>query len=370
MSESVVVMVGPSRKSRGGIASVVCAYELAGLFGKWPVIYLSSHIEGSRKQKLLAAVSSLLTFMRLLASRRAKLLHVHVARRTSFWRKSIFVLLAYSTRCPVFIHLHSGGFPDFYWKECGPIKKRAVRFILDRADHVIVLSSQWRELLGNITQNTRITKIPNFILQAEDETLVRRESSSVLFLGRLSDEKGFFDLIEAAVLISQRIPDFKLYCGGEGDLNRIDSLIKKLGIQRTVHLLGWVGDEERRKLLNSCAIFVLPSYVEGLPMSVIEAMSMGLPVVASNVGGVPDIIEDGEDGKLIHPGDINGIADALIDLLENPAMRTRISQAGKEKVSRLFTAQNVMPVLESMYAEYGVRPKKRDVDERRSKEWQ
>lgn len=357
MPNSLVVMVGPSPKSRGGIASVVGSYEQAGLFEKWPIVYLSSHVEGSKKKKLRAAYMSLTIFLRLLLSRRAKLLHVHVARRTSFWRKAMFIILAYSMRCPVFVHLHSGGFPDFYWKECGPIKKRIVRFILDRADRLIVLSSQWWELLSSITKNARITKIPNFIVRTQGENLFRRENNSVLFLGRLSEEKGFFDLMEAAALITRRVPDFKLRCGGEGDIASIKAYIEKLGIQRTVDLLGWVGDDERCKLLDSSAIFVLPSYVEGLPMSVIEAMSKAIPVVASSVGGIPDVIEDGKDGKLIFPGDIKGIADALIDLLDDAAMRARMGQAGKKTVERRFTADNVLPILESMYVDHGIRPK-------------
>lgn len=351
-------MVGPSPKSRGGVASVVCSYEQAGLFRKWPVIYLSSHVEGSKRRKFQAAFTSFVAFVRLLLARRVQLLHIHVARRSSFWRKSVFMLMAYFSRCPVFVHLHSGGFPDFYQKECGPIKKRIVRFVLYRADRLIVLSSQWWDLLKNITENTRIVEIPNFlVVKAADGKLPERENNSALFLGRLSDEKGFFDLMDATALICHRVPNFKLRCGGEGDMNIVTSYIEKLGIQQAVDLLGWVGEDERRELLYSSAIFVLPSYVEGLPMSVIEAMSMGVPVVASKVGGVPDVIDDGNDGRLIRPGDVAGIADAVIALLEDNDMRARLGQAGKEKVTSRYTAQNVIPILESMYTEFGVRPK-------------
>ena len=93
----VIVMVGPSLNSRGGIASLVCSYKSAGLFKKWPILYLNSHIEGSKRKKLLAAFVALRIFAVLLVLRRVKVLHIHVARDTSFWRKSIFILLAYTT---------------------------------------------------------------------------------------------------------------------------------------------------------------------------------------------------------------------------------------------------------------------------------
>lgn len=359
VTDEVVVMVGPSLKSRGGIASVVGTYDSAGLFKKWPILYLNSHVEGSKGKKLLAAFKALTTFAGLLVLRRVKVLHIHVARETSFWRKSLFILLAYAAKCPVLVHMHSGGFPEFYWKKCSTVQKRIVRFILDHADRIIVLSSQWWTLLDGVTKNTRITKIPNFIVEGQNEPAPReRENDSVLFLGQLNAEKGFFDLLEAAAIVSQRIPGLKLRCGGCGDINAVMSRVNKLGIEGHVELLGWVEDEERLKLLNSTATFVLPSYVEGLPMAVIEAMSRGVPVIASNVGGIPDVIEDGNDGRLVRPGDVKGIADALIDLLENPAKRTRLGNAGKEKVNRQFTTAKVLPGLEKIYTEYGVSPKR------------
>ena len=357
MINKVIVMVGPSLNSKGGIASVVCAYESAGLFKKWPVIYLSSHVEGSKGKKLAAVFTALKSFAALLALRRVSVLHVHVAADTSFWRKSIFIVLAYVAKRPVFVHLHSGGFPEFYWSKCSTVQKRAVQFILDRADRIIVLSSQWWGLLEGVTKNTRITKIPNFIVEVHNQPMAcEREKNSVLFLGRLCTEKGFFDLLEAAAIVRQHFPTFKLRCGGEGDMNKATLRIKKLGIDSNVELLGWVGDEERLKWLNSTTTLVLPSYVEGLPMAVIEAMSRGVPVVASNVGGIPDVIDDGKEGLLIRPGDVKGIANALIYLLENPVERDRLGEAGKQKVDQQFIAARVVPYLENMYKEYRIVP--------------
>lgn len=356
-TNEVIVMIGPSLKSRGGIASVVSSYKDAGLFKKWPILYLNSHVEGSKGKKLGAAFTALKTFAGLLVLRRAKVLHIHVARGTSFWRKAIFIVLAYAGKCPVFVHLHSGSFPEFYWSTCGTVQKRIVRFILDHADYIIVLSSQWWTLLDGMTKNTKIMKIPNFIIEDQNETVAcEREKNSALFLGRMNAEKGFFDLLEAAAIVSQHIPTFKLRCGGEGDMNDVMSRIKKLGIDSNVELLGWIGNEERMKLLNSTTIFVLPSYSEGLPMAVIEAMSKGVPVVASSVGGIPDVIEDGKEGFLVRPGDVKGIAQALIRLLEDPALQVRVGQAGKCKVDRQFSAEQIVPNIEKLYREYGVLP--------------
>lgn len=355
LSAKVIVMVGPSLESRGGIASVVCAYRAAGMFDDWPVLYINSHVEGTKWLKLLTAAKGLFKLFWLLLLGRVGVLHIHVARAISFWRKSIFIYLAYLFRCSVFVHLHSGGFPDFYWESCGSVKKKIVKNILNRATVIIVLSNHWWSILEGITCNKRIVRITNFIaLEQVSPVTEQRQQNTVLFLGRLSDEKGFFDLLESVVWVRDIFPDYKLLCGGEGNYDYVNSYIQRLGIEHNVKLLGWVNDKMRQELLDTAAIFVLPSYVEGMPMAVIEAMSRGVPVIASSVGGIPDAVTDGKEGLLINAGDITGLAMALINLLGNPVKRLEMGAAGKIKVQKEFIASTVLPDLYKLYQEAGI----------------
>ena len=351
-----VVMIGPSLKSKGGIASVVCAYRDAGLFQSWPVLYLNSHVEGSKAQKAITVIVALATFIKMLVLGQVKLLHIHVPRRTAFWRKSLFIGLAYIFRCPVLVHLHSGGFPDFYWKECGTLKQRIVRFILNRADRIIVLSSQWWDLLEGITANTRLVKIPNFMDVNNLPVKSLPDRNSVLFLGRLNKEKGFFDLLEVVASIRKKFPGVKLICGGEGDRREVGDCINRLEIFDNVELLGWVEGAEKEALFQKATIFILPSYYEGLPMVVIEAMSRLIPVIATNVGGVPDIIENGRNGIMVEVGDVSAMAGAIESLLDNEAQRIKIAEAGRNTVFECFSAQHTLPKLERLYEEFGVKP--------------
>ena len=356
MGSNVIVMVGPSLESKGGMASVVCTYKVAGLFNEWPIIYIKSHVEGTKWQKLLVAANGLLHFLWLLMQWKVGVLHIHVARDISFWRKSIFICMAYLFLRPVFIHLHSGGFANFYWESCGRVKKKIVRSILDRATIIIVLSNQWWLLLEGITSNKKIVRITNFISdkQVVSSSVAEREINTVFFLGRLSKEKGFFDLLEAVALVKKQIPEVRLICGGEGDPDQVNSYIKNLGIENNVKLFGWVDDRVRQELLDSVTLFVLPSYVEGMPMAIIEAMSRGVPVVASSVGGIPDAVTDGKEGILINAGDVAGLAMALVNLLENVAERLQMGVAGINKVQKEFTATTVLPQLYKLYREAGI----------------
>ena len=255
-------MVGPSTTSQGGIASVVMSWKSAGLFTRWPVTYLQTHVEGSKLDKLRVGVSALRHFLFLLASNRVACVHLHVARRTSFWRKAIFALAAIVVRRPVLLHLHSGGFPAFFHDECNWLQKRVIRLVLRQADQLIVLSRNWRELLRPITTNHRITVIENFLASSSPQTVgVWRDKHLVLFLGLLNRDKGFYDLLEAISLLCEEFPTLRLACGGKGNQDEVNDRIRQLRIETRVNLLGWVSGREKELYLSQASFFVLPSYV-------------------------------------------------------------------------------------------------------------
>ena len=126
-------MLGTSFESRGGIATVVNAYRAYGLFERWPIDYVPTHTDRGALRKLLALIKALLNVIALLARHRRVLMHVHSASHASFWRKSIFMTIAMLAKCPVILHLHGGGFARFYDVECGKVRRRIIRFFLERA---------------------------------------------------------------------------------------------------------------------------------------------------------------------------------------------------------------------------------------------
>lgn len=351
-----IVMIGPDYKSRGGIASVIATYFDFGMMAKWPIIFLPTHIEAGKWRKLLHAIFSLFGFIKLLSLRKVGILHVHVARRNSFWRKSIFMQCAFFFGCPVLIHLHSGGFPAFYEQECGVIKKYLIRYFLHNASALIVLTDSWRDAYTKF-EPKNIVVIPNFVeitpsLNRDYDTPV-----GLLFLGRLTKEKGLFDLIPAVAGLIKTYPDLIVKLGGEGNLEEVINILERLGIRKNFIMEGWVEGDKKRELLSENNIFVLPSYVEGLPMGVLEAMSVGLPVVATSVGGVPDIIVDGENGLLIEVGNQQALENQLYQLLASVEMRERLAVSAKKCVEQRYSANAVIPKLESLYMQFGIKPK-------------
>ena len=352
-SKKCIVMVGPSPSSHGGVASVVTSWKSAGLFERWPITYLETHVEGSKLDKFHVGISAMLRFFFLLASNRVACVHLHVASRISFWRKSIFALAAIALRRPVLLHIHSGGFPAFFHDECNWLQKRFIRFVLGHADQLIVLSKVWRETLYPISTTRRITVIENFATppaHVPDEAA--RSKHHILFLGLLNRDKGFYDMLEAIAPLCEKFPSLILACGGKGNQDEVIKRVRQLRLENHVNLLGWISGQSKDAWLSRSSFFVLPSYVEGVPMGILEAMAWGLPVISTKIGGIPDVVEHGREGLLIEPGDIAGLRDAMHQLLRNDEERRRMGLAAQSKVDREFSARAIMPRLDHLYEGY------------------
>ena len=351
-----IVMIGPSPNSHGGIASVVSSWHNVGLFERWPITYLETQIEGNKLGKLRVGLSALFRFVRLLTSNQIACVHIHVARRRSFWRKTIFALAAFASRCPVLLHLHSGGFSRFYHHECNHLEKKVVRFVLDRAAQLVVLSKGWHEILRPISTNSNIMVVTNFLepsvhVHMQEE----RDNNTLLFLGLLNRDKGFYELLECMSFLCQEFPSLVLVCGGKGEHDRITARIKQLRIEQSVKLAGWLSGDAKHSWLSRASIFVLPSHVENMPMGILEAMRSGMPIVSTKVGCIPDIIEHGREGLLIDHGDVAALQTAIRRLLLNDEERRTMGLAASRRVDRELVPQVVVPIIDTMYSKYFVK---------------
>jgi len=348
-----IVMLGTAFDTRGGISTVVSAYRAGGLFEHWPVDYVVTHRDGSAPRKLWTALKALGRFAVLLAAHQRVLVHAHCSSRASLWRKSVFLAVAMLARCPVVFHLHSGGFARFYEAECGLLGRWIVRQLLERAACVIAVSERWRDWLRRLTTNPRLLCIPNPV-QLADAQAERGGRTVVLYLGRIEAAKGIPELLEAIAGLRAAFPGLELVCAGAGSIDAAATQAARLGIEDAVRFPGWIGPGEKRAWLQRAQLLVLPSHAEGLPMAVLEAMAAGLPVVASSVGGIPDVVKDGVTGCLVAPGDAVGLQEALGRLLGNPSLRRAMGEAGREVIRARYTPERVLTQLEQVYAELGV----------------
>jgi glycosyltransferase involved in cell wall biosynthesis len=340
-----VLMVGPGPNVRGGVNSVIAVFMQSKLWRRYSFHWLSTYDDRGPIRKIVAALRAYLLGPFLIG--RADIVHVHGSFGTSFVRKLPLILTAKAMRKRVIFHVHACTFEEAFNGPVGPV----IRWVLSSVHKVIALSPIWAADIQSRFPKANIVSLPNpVIVPAKD--IVRppeKKEARILFLGRLEPRKGFGDLLMAMPAVLAVVPTAKAVFAGDGDIEGARLLSAKLNISASVEFLGFLRGEEKIAELRSASILCLPSYLEGVPMAVLEAMSNGIPVVTTPVGGIPDVIRSGENGLLVSPGDVDGLAHALVSLLTNPTLSATIGNAGFESVELFHSVDHVCTLLHRVY---------------------
>jgi glycosyltransferase involved in cell wall biosynthesis len=355
-----IVMMGTSPGSQGGIATVVSNYQDSGLMRKWRVHYIVTHVQRSRWTKARVALAALFELTAMLLLKRVVLVHVHMTSGASTWRKLIYLYTAMFFRVPTFIHIHSGDYFQFYDRHCNLLKKGVISFAFRKAANVIALSNSWLAGIQRIAPNAKTAVVYNAVLvdheTGDGKSGITHEIDApvILYLGLISASKGVFDLIRSAASVRG---DFSLVVAGDGDMEAARNLARELGVERKVQFPGWVSGVQKENLLREARLLVLPSYTEGIPMSILEAMSHSIPIIATPVGGIPETMTDGREGVLVPVGATQELCAAIEKLLGDPALCYRLGSAGRKRITEVYCPAAVYPGLENLWAEAGARPR-------------
>ena len=338
-------MLGAAPDTRSGIAAVIDAYRAGGLFKRWPIELLPTHGDGGPALSAALGLRALKDFGVLLARHHRLVVHVHTrARRLS--ADAVFVCAALAARCPVLLHLHGGGFERL-------AHTPPLRWLLESVACVATPSESLRAWVRGVARNAQAVCVPSPVAIAEAPAPAER-ANIVLFLGRLEAGKGIFELLEALARLRPAVPDVRLVCAGRGERIAVARYAERLGVADAVRFTGQVGPSGKRALLESAAVYAAPSYDEGLPISLLEAMAAGVPVIASAVGGIPEAVVDGVSGFLFAPGDKATLERLLRLLLAERSLAARVGAAARESARLRFAPERAVPRLEELYASIGL----------------
>jgi len=324
----------------GGIDSVIKGYEQDGLYDNVNYSRISSHTGKSKLKDLCAFACAFFAVLFFLIKDRGVILHCHMSFNGSFWRKYTFMVMAKIFNAKSVIHLHGSEFKDFYAKS-SPSKQQSINKLITGVDEFIVLSDSWDEFIYSVS-GRRCTVINNYVdIEKADG---RRGKGQMVFLGALIKRKGVYDLIEAC---AQLTAEYTLHLCGSGEDEKVADFIKSKNLDDKVIMHGWIDSEQKRTLLSECNLFVLPTYNEGLPMVIIEAMACEIPILTTPVGAIPEVIIPSETGYLFPQGNVEQLASTLTTALNSN--NELLVKNAKAMYLEKFTSAVAFPKLKELY---------------------
>lgn len=364
-----VLIIGPSAPPYNGMTR---AMELivASLNGDFSILHLDtadrrglSNIGRFDLGNLFLAAKHGMKFLWLLFVRRPRVVYVPVSQSwLPFLRDCLFLIPARLFRRKVVIHLHGGYFGRFY-QETSLLMRSIIRYALGNSRCAIVLGQNVVDAFDGILARERIHIVPNGIpddfsggppleLMGSDPA-----PPVLLYLATLTADKGFLDLLRALPCVRERNGEVRALFAGEwfskSDKETATRLIKNHGLDGVVEFVGRVGPEKRSKLLKDAGIFVFPTAYryEGHPYVILEAMAAGLPVVSTDVACIPETIRDGVEGFLIKPGDIQALADRILQLLTDEPLRQKMGQDSRLRFLECYTYERFAERMKSVFEE-------------------
>lgn len=390
MSRRRVLVVAPAPPPYSG-PEMVTVTVMEGLKEcGFEVEHLNSTIRRRNSDKGKLTPAALVALLRLtvrlwgrLSTRRYGAVYTILSQNTTgFGRDALIILSAAIWRCPIVAHLHGGNFHVFvrhssWWMQ------RLIRLTIPRITRLVLLGDRLRRTVSGAVPDHRVRVVHNGISADQlvngrsFDTLWRgrRHASDgvkLVYIGLLSNAKGVGDLLAAIPAVLREAPATEFVLAGEiiasernitrdeqGQIIRADNFHDRMKAvleahSRNVSYQGIVQGEEKAEMLSHADVFLMASYSEGMPFALLEAMAFGLPIVATPVGAIPDILSDPEHAYFVPVGRPSAIADRMLHLVRDSRSRRRMGEANygyvRRSLSLAQTAKNIASVLEEAMA--------------------
>lgn len=345
---SKVIVLGPGRQTRGGISTVIKEYEQTETWNNYNCKWIGTYVDRGNFAKMVYFLKGFLSYFRYVASH--NIIHIHISWSTTAVRKMFFFVLAKALGKKIILQLHSAAEPVINSKIQYPYK-----YMFKHADVTVFLANRIKDELCNRYQIRKAVVIYNPCLSRNknnEPATVEREKQ-IVFAGTITEKKGYIDLLEAFGKIAANYPEWKLILAGNGEVENARRLAKVLDIEQQVVFTGWIERDALQVLLRRSSVFCLPSYTEGFPMAVLDAWAQGLPVIATPVGGLADVLIHDKNALVFTPGDINTLAGLLTELITDIDKRRRIAEESLKLSQDTFSIELIAKQLSDLYTSLG-----------------
>lgn len=345
--EYKILMVGTATSVKGGMTSVARNYIDHAKGENYEIRYIPDYITASKPIQIAYFIYRYFQIFSLLAFGKYDMVHLHTTEKGSTIRKGLISCLARLFNVPYIIHLHLE-YRQFY-DSLPRFAKLIVRKFFQKSACNIMLSEDMAGCIREIAPDTKICVIPNGV-NVPNENPYNPQAQNVLFLGCLCDRKGIWDVLECIKKLDSTLDkDVKFMLCGDGEIEKVKRKIELLEISHRISHIGWINEGEKQAIFKSSALNILPSYQEGLPMTILETMAYGIPNISTNISGIPSIIHDGENGLLIEPGDVDALADKIAKLMSNDKLRQKFSENAYNLIKQKYSISQMIDKTEAIY---------------------
>jgi glycosyltransferase involved in cell wall biosynthesis len=277
----------------------------------------------------------------------------------------LYMLIARLAGAKILLHLHGTNWKWFYGEASRP-KRFVARLGLRLPQKIIVLYEEWAQKIKELQPSVDVVVIPNWISAAplpegtdSEETMKRLQITVhdfvVITVGNVGWRKGTFDILKAVPIVARSVDNVRfVFAGNEefpGQWREIMEEVETASLNEWVRFPGELPRDVVISLLHVAHVFLLPSHSEGMPIAVIEAMKAGLPIVVTPVGGIPEMVQHEVSALMIPPDAPEAIANAILRLYRDPALRKRLGEGARKAFSDKFAVETGIEQLAQIYSE-------------------
>lgn len=343
-----IAQVGPDPEGPGGMEAVLADILRSPLAETYQLDLIVTYRTPSPLRRLLVFARSLSTLARWCHGPGQRLVHVHTAIRGSVYRKALCVMVAKRAKRPVVLQLHAGaGDIEDFAARLGPARRWLLRRGFQSADAVVSVSAAGADRIERDFGVEDVALIPNAAPGVGTPPPIDGQPPRLLFMGGFDNpSKGGEVLLAALARVLEDRPDLEIVLAGTGSPPAAASALQRRypGVSWT----GWLGPEAKADRLSHCTVFVMPSISEGMPIALLEAMAYGRAIVASAVGGIPDVVSDDVEALLVPPADPNALAAAVTRLVRSDELRQSLGDAARKRIEE-FAPDAVYPRYAALY---------------------
>ena len=360
MNRPVVLILGPHRAAVSGVSTHLNLLLGSSLAEDYEMVHFQVGSEGRKENVLMRLVRLLVAPFALFAAilfRHAAIVHINTSLNPrAYWRDLAFLWVAKLLRARVVYQVHGGALPQRFFEKSS-LLTAFLRWTLNTPDVVVVLAQVELDAYRRFIPKQHVALMPNGIdcRPYTQVPIVRSRNDlplRLLYIGRHAREKGLYETFQGLRLAHELGIDARLVVAGAGpEEQRLRRYAQALGIAGRITFAGPVFGEDKVKLFAGADVMLLPSYSEGLPYALLEAMAAGIPVIATPVGAIPDVVAHGTHGYLVPVRDGKAIAEAIAALGANREQLSWMSRACRRRIRAAYDIERLAREFSHRYAE-------------------